>query len=128
MPIIDVSLFLKYFDSEETNNFALIQIQKMEKTFMSSEVSLLELYFSKFIDEIAFNNFLNKTKESLRKIFKDDEMAKVILDFFDDLSKECILMDGKVHLNFEEKEKIHLFKVAFFEDFLVDYMSSLKNS
>lgn len=69
MPIIDVSLFLKYFDSEETNNFALIQIQKMEKTFMSSEVSLLELYFSKFIDGIAFNNFLNKTKESLRKIF-----------------------------------------------------------
>lgn len=126
MPIIDVSLFLKYFDSEETNNFALIQIQKMEKTFMSSEVSLLELYFSKFTDEIAFNDFLNKTKESLRKFFKDDEMAKVILDFFDNLSKKCTLIE--VHLNFEEKEKIHLFKVAFFEDFLVDYISSLKNS
>lgn len=56
-------------------------------------------------------------------------MAKVILDFFDNLSKKCILMDGKVHLNLlEEKEKIHLFKVAFFEDFLVDYISSLKNS
>ena len=92
----------------------------MEKTLISFEVSLFELYFSKFIDKTTFNNFLNKTKESLRKFFKDTEMAKVVLDFFDTLSKKCILMDGGIQLNsLKEQEKIELFKVVFFEDFLI---------